>query len=361
MAHREQQGSAWKLRLLWITFAIGLALGAGSAFADDDSDSDSDSDSDGAAFCSTTAGLQHTACKHEVRDDYYVARAICLNVGDEDERDACFDDAGDERAEAHALCRDQRDARLEVCGLLGEDRYDPDFDPDLFDHDFTALTHPNPYRPLAIGSEWHYESEDETVTVRVLDETKLIDGVTCIVVNDVVEEDGEVREDTDDWFAQRLDGTVDYCGEIVTDFESFDGDDPAVPELVAIDGSFKAGRDGDQSGTLFPGTPVVGDSYRQEWSASNAEDLATVLATDYSYGDDPVLDAFVPEDLADLLCADGDCVVTAEFTPLEPGVLEHKYYARGIGLFLEVKPDDGEISQLVDCNVDPRCAFLPAP
>lgn len=33
--------------------------------------------------------------------------------------------------------------------------------------------------------------------------------------------------------------------------------------------------------------------------------------------------------------------LTAEFTPLEPGVLEHKYYARGIGLVLVVTVKGG--------------------
>ncbi len=194
----------------------------------------------------------------------------------------------------------------------------------------------------------------------MLDETKLIDGVTCIVVNDVVAEDGELIEDTDDWFAQHVDGTVHYCGEIARDFETFDGDDPEEPELVSIDGSFKAGRDGDKSGILFPGTPTVGDTYRQEWSASNAEDVATVISTSYGFGNDPDLDEFAPEDLVELLC-DDDCVVTADFTPIEPDVLEYKYYAAGIGLFLEVKPEDGEVAQLVDCNFDSRCDDLPEP
>ena len=53
--------------------------------------------------------------------------------------------------------------------------------------------------------------------------------------------------------------------------------------------------------------------------------------------------------------------VTRDFTPLEPGVFELKYYASGIGLFLEVNPDEEEIVQLVECNVDPRCDDLPEP
>jgi hypothetical protein len=57
----------------------------------------------------------------------------------------------------------------------------------------------------------------------------------------------------------------------------------------------------------------------------------------------------------------GDCVVTRNFSLLEPGVIERKYYARGIGVFLEVKPGSGEVVQLTGCNFDDRCASLPAP
>ena len=311
-------------------------------------------------YCSATAALQFVACKSEIRDDYLVGKAICLNVSDAAERGECFDEAWATFREERALCQDQRAARFDLCDAIGEERYDPDFDPATFDADFTQLTNPNPYRPLAIGNVWEYASEDETTVIEVLDETKLIDGVTCIVVNDAVSEDGDLIENTDDWFAQHVDGSVYYCGEIVNDFETFDGDTPADPELVSIEGSFKAGRDGDKAGILFPGSPIVGQTYRQEWSASNAEDAATVLSTSYSFGNDPELDESAPQELVELLCH-GDCVVTAEFTPMEPGVLEHKYFAPGIGLFLEVKPEDGEVAQLVGCNFDSRCDLLPEP
>lgn len=66
----------------------------------------------------------------------------------------------------------------------------------------------------------------------------------------------------------------------------------------------------------------------------------------------------MPEELADLLCND-DCVVTAHTPPLEPDVVEYKFYARDVGFFTEVKPEDGEAAQLVECNVDPKCDDLP--
>ncbi len=315
--------------------------------------------SSGDRACAETAAAQLAACNAEATDDFFAAEAICIN-GEEAEADTCTADARVGRREARLECREQHAAREDLCEELGGGRYAPDFTPANFDDDFTSLTNPNPYFPLGIGYEWELVGGDETITIEVLAKTKLIEGVTCIVVNDRVEIGGKVAEDTDDWFGQRKSGTVDYCGEISRDFEFFEGDDPEEAELVEIDGSWKAGRDGALPGTLFRGSPMVGDVYRQEWSPGDAEDAARVLSTSYGYGNDAVLDAFVPQGLAELLCSD-DCVVTGEFSPLDPDTLEHKYYAQGVGLFLEVHPDSGEIVQLVDCNVSPKCNSLPTP
>jgi hypothetical protein len=313
--------------------------------------------------CSDTAFFQFKACASEVVDEFYVAQAICTNISDREEREDCFAEATASRMEGRDLCGAQRDAREDLCEALGEDRYDPEFDPADFDDDFTNLTTPNPYRPLDIGFHWEYAGGDETIVVEVLDETKLIEGVTCIVVNDRVEIGGELVEDTDDWFAQNKNGDTYYCGEEVKDFESFDGDDPRLPELVAIDGSFKWGRDGDKGGIYIGASPTVDAVYRQEFSAGNAEDAVRVLSATYSFGSDPELDEFMPPDLAELLCSRSDCVVTGEFSPMHPSLdgFALKYYARGIGVFLEVVPVTGETVQLVDCNYDKRCADLPTP
>ena len=46
------------------------------------------------------------------------------------------------------------------------------------------------------------------------------------------------------------------------------------------------------------------------------------------------------------------CLQTEEFTPLEPGHTELKYYARGVGEVLTINPDNGERTQLVAIVVD---------
>ena len=310
--------------------------------------------------CIRTAEIQFAACRHEVSDDRLVAKAKCVNLADEAERTACMGELPAVREEGNQLCREQRDARLAVCGALGAGRYDPSFERADFTTDFTSPTVVNPYLPLAVGNHWEYAAPaaDETNTVDVLDRTKLVEGVTCVVSRDLVSVGGVAKEFTDDWLAQAKSGDVYYCGEEVKDYETFAGDVPPDPELVSIEGSFKVGRDGDAPGVVAPAGPVVGVTYRQEYSLGNAEDIATVLSTTYDFGDDATLDQLVPQALADHLCND-DCVVTAESTPINPGSVERKYYAPGIGLFLEVAVDSGEVNRLVACNMDPRCATLP--
>ncbi|MGH8580566.1 MAG: hypothetical protein ACREVK_10775 [Gammaproteobacteria bacterium] len=337
-------------RTLAIAVAIASVLEARPTRAEDDG-----------LFCSATASNLFEACRSEADDGYFVAKAKCLNVSDPEEQQECRVEATTARKEDYQSCREQRDGRVDACGSLGEGPYDPDFHPEDFDHPQNP-TNPNPYFPLTVGHTWEYVGGTELNTLEVLNETKLIDGVTCIVVRDQVFNDGDLVEDTDDWYAQAKDGNVWYCGEEVKHFESSEGDEPRLPELVSIDGSFKAGRDRDKPGIIFQAAPAPGQMYREEYSLGNAEDVTEVLSTSYAFGNDPDgLDQFVPQALADRMCSQGDCVVTKNFSLLEPGVLARKYYAGGIGFFLEVNPDTGEVLQLVDCSFDDRCKGLPTP
>jgi hypothetical protein len=313
-------------------------------------------------FCSQTAQTLFDACKSGVIEDFVVRNAVCLNINDVSERDECFSDSEDGRKEDNTVCREQRDWRLEACKLLGEERYDPDFDPADFDTDFHNLTHPNPYFPLTIGNKWTYKDkvENELNTIEILNQTKLIDGVTCVVSRDKVFKDGFLAENTDDWFAQKMDKNVWYCGEEVKDYEVFDGDHPKRAELVSIDGSFKAGRDGDKPGIIALANPKKGDVYLEEFSLANAEDVTRILSNNYSFGKNSDLDHLVPQQLAERMCSN-DCIVTENFSLLEPGILARKYSARGIGVFLEIELDTNAVIQLVDCNFDSRCENLPQP
>jgi hypothetical protein len=309
-------------------------------------------------FCTATATAVARACSNQTLDDYWLGVGICINESDGRERTECFADLKESRDDATAACAAQRKARGELCKTLGEDRYDPELEARDFDRDFRALTNPNPYFPLGIGNRWEYRSATEQSVVQVTSATKLIDDVRCIVVRDEVFEDGFLTEGTNDWFAQAKDGTVWYCGEETAELETFDGDRPVKPELVSIDGSFKADRDGDKPGIIFQANPRPGQTYIEESSLGNAEDATLVIVVDYSYGRYPNLDILVPSQLARLLCA-RNCVVTRNTSSIEPGHFERKYYAPGIGVFLETAPQSGEVNRLVKCNMDSRCAQLP--
>jgi hypothetical protein len=174
----------------------------------------------------------------------------------------------------------------------------------------------NRFFPLRVGSRWVYRETDkegarQKVVVTVTDETKLIaNGVTARVVRDVVSEDGEFVEVTDDWYAQDSKGNVWYLGEATTEYQN--------GKPVSTAGSFEAGVDGAQAGVIMPADPKPGTRYRQEYYAGQAEDRAKVLSlkqeVEVSFGSfDRVLK-------------------TKEVAPLAPRSFEIKFYARGIGV-----------------------------
>lgn len=181
----------------------------------------------------------------------------------------------------------------------------------------------NPYFPLLPGTRWRYDGTGEegqvSIVVEVTRETKQILGVQTVVVRDTVTREGQVVEDTFDWYAQDVRGDVWYFGEQTTWYE--DGK-PAGSE-----GSWEAGRDGAQAGIAAKAQPQVGDEYLQEYVEGEAEDRVEVLAVD-----DRVTVPFGTFD---------QVLRTRDFTPLEPEVIENKYYARGIGMISVVTVQGG--------------------
>jgi len=279
--------------------------------------------------CKQTTKAAFKACKYTIKDNYWIEQGKCYNLVDPAVQAECVAEAKEAQAEATEECNDQRDARTEVCEALGEAPYDPQINPtDFVDPtQIGATVIPNPYFPLVPGTGWRYVGGNETITVTVTNETKQILGVTCIVVRDVVEENGEVIEDTVDWYAQDQFGNVWYFGEIAQNFE--DG------ELNNLDGSWKAGVDSAKPGIIMKAAPQVGDIYRQEFLLGEAEDVAEILSLTGS--------AAVPA-----ASCNGDCVITKDYSPLEPDAIENKYYASGVGLILEVDVETGDRVELVE-------------
>lgn len=167
------------------------------------------------------------------------------------------------------------------------------------------------------------DGEPERIQVDVTHDTKMVMGVQTIVVRDRVWVDDELVEETFDWFAQDKLGNVWYFGEDSTEYE--DG------VAVSTEGSWEAGVDGAMPGIIMKAAPQIGDSYRQEYYAGKAEDMAEVISLTES--------VTVPYGSFDGLLA------TREWNPLEPGEEENKYYAPGIGVVLEqvVKGGSGRV------------------
>lgn len=185
-----------------------------------------------------------------------------------------------------------------------------DLDPEAF----TAGSE-HPYFPLEPGRRWTYrEVEDGTVlevVVTVTTRTRQVaNGVEARVVRDSVTEDGALVEDTLDWYAQDAEGNVWYLGEDTAELE--DG------EISTRAGSFEAGVDGALPGVIMPAAPEPGTSYRQEYYAGEAEDNGTVLAVGQQVD--------TPSGHYD------EVVLTADTITTEPGVLEYKLYAPGVGM-----------------------------
>ncbi|MCW8956466.1 MAG: hypothetical protein OQL09_06255 [Gammaproteobacteria bacterium] len=281
----------------------------------------------GINYCSMTSNAAFKACKNEIRDDLWIGIGKCMNE-DDDVREECLAEAKEELAEGRELCRDQFDAREEICELLGQQAYNPVINPDEFLDLNGMAANPNPFFPLLPGLTKTYQEGEETIVVTVTDQTKEILGVTCVVVRDTVSIDGELVEDTDDWLAQDIYGNVWYFGEISRNYE--DG------ELVDLEGSWKAGVDGAKAGILMKAVPTVGDVYRQEFLLGDAEDMGEVISTSEYAASVPAAN-----------CSAG-CVVTRDFLPIEPDVNEHKYYAPGIGHILSIDVETGDREELID-------------
>jgi hypothetical protein len=182
----------------------------------------------------------------------------------------------------------------------------------------------HPYWPMSPGSRWVYRETDAAgsvarVVVTVTDRTKPIMGIRARVVHDHVTEDGEVKEDTFDWYAQDRKGNLWYLGEDTTEYEN---GKPKTKE-----GSWEAGVDGAYAGIILPAHPRVGMTYREEYYKGHAEDGAQIIGLDAL--------ATVPYGRF------GRALQTRNFSGIEPDVVEEKIYARGVGVVLELTVSGG--------------------
>jgi hypothetical protein len=183
----------------------------------------------------------------------------------------------------------------------------------------------NAWFPLKVGSVYRYrgvkDGEPSREVMTVTHRTRTIDGAPTVVVKDLLYLRGKLEERTRDYYTQDADGNVWYFGEDTAELTP-DG------RVKTREGSWHAGVHGAKPGIFMYAHPRVGQSARQEYLKGQAEDHFAVLRRGVAVK--------VP------FKSFPDGLLTKEWTPLEPGVLDHKYYARGIGTVLEQTVKGGD-------------------
>jgi hypothetical protein len=202
-----------------------------------------------------------------------------------------------------------------------------------FGHRSNLIT--NIWFPLARGSVYVYDGQKDGKAARdvmtVTPKIKKITGIRAAVVHDRLFLNGRLAERTTDWYAQDKKGTVWYLGEKTAELN-------AKGKVTSTEGSFLNGRDGAKGGIFMPAHPAVGQSFQQEAFRGQAEDRFRIL--------DMAASVTTPA------VSSKSAMLTEETTPLEPGVVDHKYYLQGIGTVLEQQvagapPGQAETAQLV--------------
>jgi hypothetical protein len=196
--------------------------------------------------------------------------------------------------------------------------------------DFTTPVQ-NPYFPLEPGTVSILRGSEDgerllnrtTITPR----TKLIQGVTTTVVNDVLYEGGALREKTTDWYAPDNSGNVWYFGEATAVYNN-------KGRVVSREGSWQAGVNGAVAGIIMTANPGPTNAYRQEYFKGHAEDQGWIVAR---------------HQVADVPYGKVNQVVRSyEWTRLEPGVVSLKLYGPGLGIIREKDVAGGtELLELV--------------
>lgn len=167
------------------------------------------------------------------------------------------------------------------------------------------------YFILNPGFQMTYKSQFEKLVITVLDETKVINGITTRVVEEREERNGELIEISRNFFAiDQSTGDVFYFGE--------DVDMISNGQVTSHSGAWLAYENDNLPGLIMPGNPVAGMKYYQEIAPGVAEDRAEVVSTTSTF--QTQAGEFT------------GCVITQESSKIQPLAIEYKTYCPGVGL-----------------------------
>jgi hypothetical protein len=183
----------------------------------------------------------------------------------------------------------------------------------------------NPWYPLKPGTVYRYkgvrDGKPSREVLKVTHRTTTINGARCRVLSDRLYLNGNLAERTTDWYTQDARGNVWYYGEATAELD-------AHGKVTSTEGSWQAGVDGAKPGIFMPAHPKAGQSFRQEYYKGHAEDRFRVLRLNAG-----VKVPYITSKRA---------LLTEETTALEPGVIDHKYYVRGVGTVKEQTVKGGD-------------------
>ena len=178
----------------------------------------------------------------------------------------------------------------------------------------------NPFITMQPGRVVHLTHGKDSLTVSVLPDTAVVDGVTVGILEEREAKNGNVVEVSRNFMAtDRNTGDVYYFGEDVDNYKH--------GQVVDHDSAWRAGVNGARFGLMVPGKPAAGQKFYQEIAPRVAMDRVEVISIDETVK--------TPAGTFD------HCVHLRETTPLERDV-SHKYYAAGIGI---IKDDEFELAE----------------
>jgi hypothetical protein len=204
--------------------------------------------------------------------------------------------------------------------------YNPKIEPAKFTSHIT-----NHWFPLKPGTtmilKGSKDGTPQTHNTRITRRTRTIMGVPCAVVKDVVTDPNGVAEIAYDWYAQDDKGNVWYFGESTADY--------AKGVVTTTKGSWEAGVDNAKPGIVMPAHPKPGPAFYQEYRPGIAEDQGKVLAINRTVRVKSGTYRTV--------------VVIRDTNPLDPTLVQHKWYAPGVGVVKSIRTGSShtETSQLV--------------
>ena len=176
----------------------------------------------------------------------------------------------------------------------------------------------NPYFDLTPGTVMTYKEGKTTLTITVLNETRMLDGVTTRTVEEREEAGGKPKEISRNYFAiDKASSDVYYFGEDVDEFDA--------EGKVSHPGVWHSGANDARFGLMVPGSPKVGDKFYQELAPGVAMDRFEIVSMD--------------ETVQTPAGKFEHCLHVVETTPLGKDV-GHKWYAAGTGL---IKDGEAEL------------------